>query len=81
VRPIFAAIVIVVLGIGGAIGGSYWLAARALNKSEHALCPIVKLATKHAVPYPADAAKNSSRLQTWEWYEDFLTVRHQYRCG
>jgi hypothetical protein len=44
-------------------------------------CTAMVLLTKHPVPEPADPAKNPSRVQTYQLYTTFRTLRRQLGCG
>ena len=78
---VFIAAAILVACIVGSNIGSYALGLHALHQSQQALCPIVRLALQHPVPYPKDPAANPSRVAAWQSYQDFVIVDRQYRCG
>lgn len=77
---IIAAVIIVVAGVVVAVGGAYWLALRAQQQAERALCPAFALLTRHRPPYPSDPAANPSRLQSWQLYMTFRQIESNYRC-
>lgn len=77
---VFIAAVLALLILLATIGASVYLSGRALDQSEQALCPIVRLVLQHPVPYPKDAEASPSRLAAWQSYEDFLTIDRKYHC-
>lgn len=78
---ILIAVVVVVLGVAAAIGGSYLLSLRAIHDSEQALCPVLELLTRHPVARPADPAANPSRVQDYDLYLAAVHAEHRYRCA
>jgi len=51
------------------------------NATRQALCPLVRLALQHPVPYPSDPKANPSRLAAWQSYQDFVIIDRRYGCG
>jgi hypothetical protein len=77
---VFIAAVVALLCLLGCIGVAVYLSGRALRDSEQALCPIVRLALAHPVPYPKDPKANPARVAAWQSYEDFLIIDRKYHC-
>lgn len=77
---VFIAAVVALLCLVGAIAVAVGISKYALDQSEQALCPIVRLVLQHPVPYPKDPEANPSRLTAWQSYEDFLIVGRKYHC-
>lgn len=71
---------IALLCLVAAIGLAVGISTYALDQSEQALCPIVRLVLAHPVPYPKDPKANPSRLAAWQSYEDFVTIKRKYHC-
>jgi hypothetical protein len=74
---LISALVVIVVA---AIAGAYLLTAWQINRADQQWCNVINLLISHPVPKPADPAANPSRVQTYELYEDFVTVQHQFRC-
>ena len=70
--------------IGGGLAADYeiatWRAEQAVGQSQQELCHIVDLVTANPVPYPANPKANPSRLQSYMFYEAFVTLGREYRC-
>ena len=43
-------------------------------------CTVLNLLTAHPVPYPSDPSANPSRVETWQLYEDFSSLKHSFSC-
>ena len=73
-------VVIVVIGIAVAIGGSYMLSLQAIHNSDQQWCTALNLLTRTPVPAPSDPKANPSRAQAYQLYEDFVAIKHRYGC-
>lgn len=74
------AIVVVFLFIAGAVAGSYALSVHALDQSQHQWCDTLNLLTVHPVAKPSDPAANPSRMESYEIYLDFVSLRDRFGC-
>jgi hypothetical protein len=73
-------LVVFFLLIVGAISANIWMTHQEISNSQRQWCDTLSLLTSHPVPYPSDAAKNPSRLATYQLYEDFVKVGERFGC-
>jgi hypothetical protein len=52
----------------------------AVNQSDQVLCPLIDLVTASPVAYPANPAKNPSRVTSYKFYEAFVYASRKYHC-
>lgn len=52
----------------------------AVDQSDQVLCPLIDLVTASPVAYPADPAKNPSRVTSYKFYEAFVYASRKYHC-
>jgi hypothetical protein len=73
-------VVAVLVTLAAAVTVCLILVSHEISSSDHDWCAAIDLLTARPIPYPADPAKNPSRVATYDLYEDFVTLRHQYGC-
>jgi hypothetical protein len=90
-RTVIVSAVLISLIVAGEIGNYFiaaWRADQAVQRSvqssveqsDQVLCGIIDLVTATPVPYPADPAKNPSRVTSYEFYEAFVYASRKYHC-
>jgi hypothetical protein len=84
---------VLILVIAAGEVGNYFIAAwradnvvqrsvqGAVEQSDQVLCGIIDLVTATPVQYPADPAKNPSRVTSYKFYEAFVYASRKYHCA
>jgi hypothetical protein len=59
---------------------NYAMTIRAIGHSQGQWCDTLTLLTRDKIPYPADPAKNPSRVEAYVLYQDFVHIKDQFGC-
>jgi len=73
-------IVLAFMLITGAAIAEYGLIEHVIHSSQSQWCDTLDLLTKQKIPYPADPAKNPSRLEAYDLYQDFTHLKAEFNC-
>jgi hypothetical protein len=57
------------------------VAAEAVATDDHRWCATMALLTGTPIQPPADPAANPSRVQDYKLYENFLTLKREFKCA
>lgn len=76
-RYAYVALVVIILAVTAA---NILFTVNYVRHASHDFCGVVRAATATPVQRPADPAANPSRVQSWEWYERFVTLGQSLGC-
>jgi hypothetical protein len=77
---IIISVTVVIIGLGGLLGGSWFLGLYALHQNNQNWCSALEILTATKVDAPADPAANPSRVQAYKLYTDFMTLESRFGC-
>jgi hypothetical protein len=64
-----------------AVAACYLFAAYQVDVSQHHWCDALNTLTQHPVLKPTDPASNPSRVEAYDLYTEFLSIKGDFGCG
>lgn len=74
------AIAVFLLFLIGAMTINFILVKHQVSMAQVQWCDTLKLLTSHPVMRPVNPAANPSRLEAWQLYQDFVSLRRTFGC-
>lgn len=79
-KAVIGGLALVLVTLGGAVGGAYWLSLSAIHSSQQQWCTTLALLTSRPVPRPADPQANPSRQDAYLFYVHLATLERDFGC-
>lgn len=69
--------IFIIIAIAACFLFAYWQ----VDVSQHHWCDALNILTQNKITYPVNPAKNPSRVEAYDLYQEFVKLKGDFNCG